>query len=276
MRDSNSSTQFNTASLVPRKPREGDELTQMAQETFNSPVRVVTSRQHSVLICFALQEQQGKTVCDPLRRAGGRGGGGSRGGGGNSVCCYPTMATREAGTNVGDPLCLLHTAPSFERYIRLPSRAGEGNLPHAAGLPTYAGTGIYGCNVGLSSWMPGPRPQVLALGPMVRYCQGVTYALYVHLIQSTCITCREHVQCLHNTAARERPFIKCPSGRSHLVWSAYYTPPNFFKFLWGLEMAHAGASTHERRLTGWAVLGWDGFGAYGSPWGCCPGMTEHR
>ena len=32
------------------------------------------------------------------------------GGRGISVYCYPTVATGEAGTNVGDPLCLLYTA----------------------------------------------------------------------------------------------------------------------------------------------------------------------
>ena len=43
------------------QPWEGDELTQIAQETFDSRVRAVNSRQHLVQIWFALQEQQGKT-----------------------------------------------------------------------------------------------------------------------------------------------------------------------------------------------------------------------
>ena len=34
---------------------------------------------------------------------------------------------------VGGPLCLLQMVPSFECYIRIPSRAGEGNPPHVAG-----------------------------------------------------------------------------------------------------------------------------------------------
>ena len=37
-------------------------------------------------------------------RAQATGGGGGR----TSVCCFPTVATGEVGTNVGDPLCLLH------------------------------------------------------------------------------------------------------------------------------------------------------------------------
>ena len=36
---------------------EGDELTQTAQETFASRTSATTSRQHSLLIWFALQEQ---------------------------------------------------------------------------------------------------------------------------------------------------------------------------------------------------------------------------
>ena len=41
---------------------EGEELTVTAQEISNSHTRAATSRQHSVLVWFALQGQHGKTI----------------------------------------------------------------------------------------------------------------------------------------------------------------------------------------------------------------------
>ena len=50
--------------MVSRKPREGDELTHMAQETFDRCVRAVTSGRHSVRIRCAVRERHGKALCD--------------------------------------------------------------------------------------------------------------------------------------------------------------------------------------------------------------------
>ena len=50
--------------MVAGKPGKGDGLTQTARETFDSRVRAVTSRQHSVLVRFALRERQGKPLCE--------------------------------------------------------------------------------------------------------------------------------------------------------------------------------------------------------------------
>ena len=60
-----------------RRDKTGDELTPTAQETFDSRVRAVTSRQHSVLVWFVLQEQHGKTMTSQGPKAGmhWRGGG---------------------------------------------------------------------------------------------------------------------------------------------------------------------------------------------------------
>ena len=44
-------------------------LSRTAQETFDSRARAATSRQHSVLVWFALQAQQGNTIYEP-RTAG--------------------------------------------------------------------------------------------------------------------------------------------------------------------------------------------------------------
>ena len=41
---------------------EEEELTQAVQETFDSRASAVTSRQHSVLVWFALREQLRKTI----------------------------------------------------------------------------------------------------------------------------------------------------------------------------------------------------------------------
>ena len=49
---------------VSSEPWEGDELPQTAQETFDSRIRAVTSREHSELVWFARREQQGKKLCD--------------------------------------------------------------------------------------------------------------------------------------------------------------------------------------------------------------------
>ena len=43
-------------------PWEGDACAQTAHETFNGRASAVTSRQHSVLVWFALRERQGKTL----------------------------------------------------------------------------------------------------------------------------------------------------------------------------------------------------------------------
>ena len=47
---------------VSSKPWEGDGLTQTAQESFDSRIRAVTSRRHSVLVWFALRERHGNTL----------------------------------------------------------------------------------------------------------------------------------------------------------------------------------------------------------------------
>ena len=40
----------------------GEELSQIAQETFDSCTYATTARLYSVLVCFVLREQQGKTI----------------------------------------------------------------------------------------------------------------------------------------------------------------------------------------------------------------------
>ena len=46
------------------KPWEGEGLTRTAHDLFDGLVRAVASRQHSVLVWFALRERHGKTLCD--------------------------------------------------------------------------------------------------------------------------------------------------------------------------------------------------------------------
>ena len=52
----------------------------------------------------------------------------------------------------------------------MPTSAGGGHPPHAAGLLTQAGVGIYGWDVGLPSW--GVGAPGAAFVSMVRCCQG--------------------------------------------------------------------------------------------------------
>ena len=44
---------------------EGEELPRTVYETFDGRPRAVNSGQRSVLVCFALQWQQGKAICEP-------------------------------------------------------------------------------------------------------------------------------------------------------------------------------------------------------------------